>query len=315
MKPRALWGLLLLLFILLHSSRLASQPAVPAEIRRYFQGGEIFVTGDAGIAAFGAVGWREETQQVAAVARQNLPPLAAAFHVSPDAVLPVRLVVAPDDSRLHLEAPSWSAAIARPGGHLIVLSGPALHRARMNLRETVAHELVHLILHARIGELGWMPRWLHEGLAVQASGYGRWSDRLITWGRGPVHLSELTDVFPQQPGRARLAYLESLAAVRRLLRQGPIEPLLARVAAGQEFASAFEAVYGLTPEAFADAVAAEVERHWRILPLFTSGTALFGIMTVLLFVAGWRKRAQRRRRLAAWAEAEAATEARDPEPP
>lgn len=289
--------------------------AVPPVIRRYLGDGEIFAAKEGNITAFGAPGWRGETLAAAKVAQQALPVLAEEFHVALQDVLPVLLVMAPDDSRLHLESPSWSAAVARPGAHLIVLSGPALHAARMNLQETVEHELVHLILQARIGERGWMPLWLHEGLAVEASGYGRWSDRLITWGRGPVHLSELTDAFPQQPERARLAYLESLAAVRRLLRQGPIEPLLARVAAGEEFDDAFAAVYGESPAAFADAVAAEVGRRWRILPLFTSGTSIFGLMTVLLFVAAWRKRVARRRRLAAWAEADAADTADPPMAP
>jgi hypothetical protein len=127
-------------------------------------------------------------------------------------------------------------------------------------------------------------------------------------------LEELTDVFPAQPERARLAYLESWAAVRHLLRRGPIEPLLARVAAGEEFDTAFEGVYGQTPEAFADALADEVERHWRFLPLLTSGTSLFGLMTVLFLLAAWRMRVKRRRRLAAWAEAEAAAEAEGREP-
>lgn len=306
MNPRLFWGLAIpLLFPL---PLLHAEPPVPPEVRQYLGGGEIFVSGDRRIAAFAAPGWQEEARRAETVARQSLEPLAAALGVRPDAVLPVRIVVAPDVGRLHLEAPSWSAAVARPGAHLIVLSGPALHEARMNLRETVAHELVHLILHARIGELGWMPLWLHEGLAVEASGYGRWSDRLITWGRGPVHLRELTDAFPPQPERARLAYLESQAAVRRLLRRGSIEPLLSRVAAGEEFATAFEAVYGETPESFADAVSAEVEKHWRFMPLLTSGTSVFGLMTALLFLAAWRKRVQRRRRLAAWAEAEAGEE-------
>jgi hypothetical protein len=90
---------------------------------------------------------------------------------------------------------------------------------------------------------------------------------------------------------------------------------LARVAAGDEFAAAFEAVYGQSPEVFADDLSAEVERHWRLLPLLTSGTSVFGLMTALLFLAGWRKRVQRRRRLAAWAEAEAAEEAARSESP
>ncbi len=283
-----------------------SAPSPDAElIRSYLGGGDWVVAGDANIGAYGAAGWRGETELAAAAARHSLPRVAAVFGLAEADVLPVWIVVAPDEGRLHREAPSWSAALARPGLHLVVLSGPALQRAHMNLQETVAHELVHLVLHRRLGESGWMPLWLHEGLAVHFSGYRRTSDRLLTLGRGPVHLAELEDAFPDNALRARLAYLESAAAVRRLLRMGPIEPLLDRVGAGEEFAVAFDTVYGKMPHVFAREVYDEVEQRWRYLPLLTSGGTLFGLMTLLLVVAVLRKRARDRRRLRAWAEDDA----------
>ena len=186
----------------------------------------------------------------------------------------------------------------------------------MSLEETVAHEVSHLALAVRLGDAGWVPRWFDEGVAMRLSGYSRLSDRLAMLGRGPVHLSELTDAFPQQAARAQQAYLESEAAVRRLMLEAPLAPLLDRLAAGAEFDSAFAAVYGTTRQQFTDDVYAEVSRRWRYLSALGGGVSLFGIMTLLFLVGVARQRARTRRRLREW-EAEERADAADtpPTPP
>jgi hypothetical protein len=78
----------------------------------------------------------------------------------------------------------------------------------------------------------------------------------------------------------------------------------ARVAAGVPFASAFELETGETPALAADRAWRSYRRWSTWLPLATSGSALWGLILVLAFVAFfvqlW-KRAQRRRQ---WDEEE-----------
>jgi hypothetical protein len=258
------------------------------------------------IRAYAAHGWGGEAASAATAAGRALPRIAAALGVRPEAVLPVWIVISPGGRAYVLEAPSWSAAIARPSQHLIVISGAVLQRGDAGLEETVGHELVHLVVHARIGDQGWMPLWLEEGLAVHFSAARRVSDRLLRWGRGPVRLEEIESAFPRDAGGARAAYLESQSAVRRLLQEHPIAPLLDRIAAGEEFDDAFRAVYGVTSSEFATQVYGEVSRRWRILSVLGSGGTLFAFMTLLLFAAGAQRRRRRRR---AWAAAEVGEDA------
>ncbi len=175
----------------------------------------------------------------------------------------------------------------------------------MNLQETIAHEVAHLALGARLGASGWMPLWMHEGLAVHYSDYRRFRDRFVFWGRGPVHLQELEHRFPRHPTRARLAYLESHAAVLKMLEIGPVAPLLDRLEAGEEFDAAFAQVYGLAPGAFAEQVYGDVARRWRYFSVITNGASVFGAVTFLFVVAATVIRIRNRRRRREWERQEA----------
>jgi peptidase MA superfamily protein len=265
--------------------------------------------GHGGIRVYAAHGWEGDAASAAAAARSALPRIAGALGVRPEAVLPVWIVISPGGHEYALEAPSWSAAIARPSQHLIVISGAAVQRGEAGLDETVGHELVHLVLHVRIGEQGWIPLWLEEGLAVQFSSDRRVRDRLLRWGRGPVRLEDLESAFPRDADGARAAYLESQSAVRRMLQERPIAPLLDRIAAGAEFDDAFRAVYGVTPAEFAAQVYGEVSRRSRILSVLGSGGTLFAFMTLLVLAAGAQRRRRDRARRRAWEAAEVAEDA------
>lgn len=262
-----------------------------------------------GVRAYAPTAWRSEAEHAARAAAQHLPRVATALDLEPAAVLPVWIVVSPGSGGFVREAPTWSAAIAQPARHLIVLSGPAIRRTHLDLEETVAHELAHLALQVRLGDLGWAPRWFDEGLAMRLSGYRRFTDRLTRIGRGPVRLADLEDVFPQNPTLARQAYLESEAAVRALVKRGPLRPFLDRLAAGEEFETAFQAVYGESPRSFADRVEAEVARRWRWLSLVGGSISIFGVASALLIAGVVRQKIRNRRRMRAWEAEEAASRA------
>jgi hypothetical protein len=299
---------------------LRDTPEGAATLARFIGPGAVEVFGRGTVRAYAPPAWRRDAQRAWRAAERAVPDVALAVGVQPAQLTPIWIVIASSERAYTREAPSWSAAIAQPERHLVVVSGPVLHRSAMDAEETVVHEIVHLAVHARLDDIGWMPRWLEEGLAMHFSGYSRVSDPLAANGRGAVRLRDLNDAFPQHPTLAREAYLESEAAVRELLARGSLRPLLDRLAAGEEFEDAFAAVYGESVEHFEAHIAGEVPRPWRWLGTLGNG-ATFGLVTAALVIAGaLRVRWRNRRRLRAWEEQERAARlavatSPEPEPP
>ncbi len=283
---------------------LRGTPEGPWLLKHYLGADSVVVQSAGTVRAYATPEWEPEAKGGAAAARDVLPEIAAMLGISQHALAPVWIIVSPGGGSLAREAPSWSAAIAQPDRHLIVLSGPALRGGRAGLSETVAHEVAHLALHARLGTIGWVPRWLDEGVAMYVAGAVGWRDRLWALGRGPVRLGELVDQFPRDDQTARFAYLESEAAVRRLVARGSLAPLFDRLEAGAEFDDAFKAVYGESAREFADHVHAEVANRWRWLAAFGSAASVGGFMAFLAIVAAARTRLRNRRRMGEWAVAE-----------
>ena len=266
--PSARAALLLAAVVTLTSATAGASDDLPPDLRdtpqgertiaRFIGPGPLETFGRGKVRAYAQPAWRRDAQRAWRAAERALPEVAATVGVEPEKILPIWIVVASSEQNYTREAPSWSAAVAQPEFHLIVLSGPALRRSAMDAEETVVHEIVHLALHARLGDTGWMPRWLDEGLAMHFSGYSRAVDPLAASYRGEVRLRDLTDRFPQHPTLARQAYLESEAAVRVLLERGSLPPLLDRLAAGEDFDAAFEVVYDESWLHFADRIHGEV---------------------------------------------------------
>ena len=103
-----------------------------------------------------------------------------------------------------------------------------------DLRTTVDHELVHILLDQHVGENGLhVPRWLHEGLAQVLAG-GLYLDiqeeQLATRVKSRTYLPfrSLRAAFPvHDPDTLALAYGQSNSFVAFLRRQVGLEPLIA----------------------------------------------------------------------------------------
>jgi hypothetical protein len=214
---------------------------------------------------------------------------------------PFRLIVVPDGEALNRwsggRAPRWGAALALPRSRTILI------RADADPTATLQHELAHLVLNEVIRSR--VPLWFDEGYAVWAAG---------EWGmlhQLSLNLAVATSATPSldtlnlalRGGEVEVsaAYPLAASAVLELARRHPsgsIEPLLRRLAAGEDFGSAVQASTGLTLERYDEAWQKMVRRRFSLFTWLMAGGAwlIFG----LLLVVGvrLRRRADRPRRLA-----------------
>ncbi|NLO72920.1 MAG: hypothetical protein GX100_02275 [candidate division WS1 bacterium] len=177
------------------------------------------------------------------------------------------------------------------------------------LRDLVAHELTHVLLMDRVGNLE-LPRWVHEGVAKYAAGDFNPNDRAIlieAINRGGfIPLERLEAAFEGPPEQVSLAYAEAYTLVEFLAGRHPQEglaPFLRELQAVGDPSRALLRAYGLT--------AAEIGQHWQqvvwteylgrsnveqVTPLIWAGMV---VLFLVVFLVNLRRRAIIRRRLEA----------------
>ena len=118
--------------------------------------------------------------------------------------------------------PDWGAGVALPELGVIVIKSPKFTKVGKSFRELLGHELTHIMLY-RGSEGLWLPRWIHEGLAIHVS--GEWNigqDILVAraaWTNNLIHLQRLENLSEFNGAQANLAYTESYLAVSSLLKR------------------------------------------------------------------------------------------------
>jgi len=167
---------------------------------------------------------------------------------------PLQLIIVPDgrhfESLSSGRAPPWGAAVALPGARMILLRAD-----QGDLYRTLRHELAHLALHQAVKVR--VPLWFDEGYASWAA--GEW-DRLdalelnLAVVRGGVpDLRSLDGALRGSATTAGAAYALAISAVTELARRNPsgsLDPLMARLGSGDDFAAALLATTGLTVSQF-----------------------------------------------------------------
>jgi len=217
---------------------------------------------------------------------------------------PIRVVLAPEDSAVARNTPSWIPAFAA-GEVIVILPGRTLSYPHETLEEVLQHEVAHVLVARAAGHRP-VPRWFHEGVALLAE---------RTWSLGErtrfayelaagsaVSPGELDALFQGDVASVERAYSLSNAFVRDLVgTYGPDLParVLRAMKAGRDFDAAFVQATGVTVN---DASRAYWRRHrlWLVwLPWLTSPQAIYTLMTALALLAIWRVRVRRAaRRLA-----------------
>ncbi len=224
---------------------------------------------------------------------------------------PVRVVLAPEGSRLATNAPSWASGYAAPALDAVVLfPGRVPSYPDRNLEALLRHEIAHVLL-ARAAGLGRVPHWFDEGTATVAAREWGVEDgarvALATIGRGPRSLREVDASFSGDAAAASRGYAVSAALVRYLLRRhgdSVVARILTGVSRGLDFDGAFEAATGEASAEFARSYFRR-ETLWNSwIPFVSSSTALWMAITALALLAIKRRRERDAATRETWAEEE-----------
>lgn len=203
-----------------------------------------------------------------------------------------------------LSIPDWGAGVAILEHNKIIIKSPKYMKTGKSFRELIGHELTHIMLHRAAGGR-WLPRWIHEGLAMKVS--GEWNigqDILVAraaWTKNlvPLHRMEGMSVF--NGAKANLAYTESYLAVSSLLREDPyrIADLLAIYRDTNDFPHSFRVVVGADYSIWINDWFERTSMQYHLL-LFIFDWKLFWLalplFIVLLFLLKRRQNAKTKRR-------------------
>jgi hypothetical protein len=248
-----------------------------------------------------AVAWPAQLDLAAALARAAGRPAdwPGLGRIVPDSLT---LILVPDRARLDSlvrgRAPAWGAAYTLPRARTILLRADG-----GDLERTLRHELAHLALHARVAVR--VPLWFDEGYAAWAA--GEW-ERLgglqlnLAVARGVVpDFDQLDGTLRGSETAADAGYALAMSAVIELARRNPegrLDPLLARLVAGQDFDSAVRATTGLPLARFEDDWRRAVRTRYTIVTWLVAG-GVWALAAAGVLVLGWRRRRSDRLRRAA----------------
>lgn len=220
---------------------------------------------------------------------------------------PLTIYITPDERTFSRQtgglAPEWGAGVAFPRENVIVLPGYTSERGgAQDLRNVLRHELAHVALQRRLGEVR-VPRWFTEGYATwsarQLDADAGWLLRLaFVFERAPA-LDSLELAWPGAETDARVAYLLSATAVEYLYSLGPPETFdrfLDAWAAHGNLEQALRGEYRLSSAQFERIWRKEVKSRYGWLLFLTQGAVLglfFTVTALVLFVI--RRRRDRRK--------------------
>jgi len=203
------------------------------------------------------------------------------------------------------EVPSWSVAVAYPSLNLIIIKSPrATKRGHIDLRKIFKHEFSHVALGRVFKEREKIPRWLDEGLAMYVS--REWNlSRVSAMTRAVltdslIPLSELTRGFPQDADRAELAYSESFYLISFLIsRYGKerFHRFIKVYTEGKGLKEVLMEVYSMKWEELEEEWRNHLKRRFSRIPIITSTTTLWFLVTIAFMLAYLRRRKARRLKL------------------
>jgi hypothetical protein len=225
------------------------------------------------------------------------------------------------------ELPPGAPAAAFRDLHLVVMSlGSPLPQETTELEERLRHELAHLALDEAVAGKD-LPRWLHEGFAMHASGedaatraevlcMAALRDRLLG-------LRDVAARFPEGPPDGSIAAAEAADFVRFLAEPTQrlrFHALIERLRESKPFESALTAAYDGDLDHVERRFRREMARRYSFVPVLAGATVLWVVVAIGVLVRRRRRVAQRAqaagdRRVASQSRAAARLLSRDPPVP
>jgi hypothetical protein len=228
---------------------------------------------------------------------QTLTTIVRALGMS-DAGPPITIVLAPEDSAVAQQTPSWVVGFADGrAGQIVIFPARAPAYPFDSMEAVLRHEVTHVLV-TRAAGTRQVPRWFHEGIALfleRPLGLRDHSELALAVVGGRQSLAALEADFNGSAARAARAYGVAGAFVRDLInRHGAGFPsrVLRELAAGGAFESAFERAASL-PLAEAERLFWQESWWYRVFPLLTSSVALWAAILALAAYARRRRRARR----------------------
>lgn len=185
--------------------------------------------------------------------------------------------------------PDWGAGVALMEQGKIVIKSPKYMAVGKSFRELIGHELTHIMLYRAAGGK-WLPRWIHEGLAMYVS--GEWhlgQDILVAraaWTGSLVQLHAMEDLSTFKGPLASLAYTESYLAVASLLRKSDpylLPDLLEMYRKSGDFYGSWRAVVGQEYSTWIAHWLSSISRQYHLF-LFVFDSEIFWIFLAVVFI-------------------------------
>ena len=222
----------------------------------------------------------------------------------------LRVIIAPTREifREYLRGnlPQWTHAFAVPAKGTMVVRSPRWDRPESSYRQSLVHELLHLLLFQRLRQRT-LPRWLEEGMAIfyaEHTAYEKRAHLARALATGSlIPLQEIDRVLDFQHNRAQLAYQQSYSAVRYLLAVYDVEALntiLDGVAAGDDLDTVFIRATGSTMHGFEEEWHRYLDKTEKWLWLSEIDELIWLFLPLLALIVVYFVRRRNRRRLLEW---------------
>jgi hypothetical protein len=177
----------------------------------------------------------------------------------------------------------------------------------MDVRKVFKHELAHIALERSFQGKEQIPQWLHEGLALYVSREWDFS-RVSAMTRAVltdtlIPLSEITLRFPREINRAALAYAESFYLISFLISEYGSEKfhfLVREYSRGKKFEEAIREIYDLGWYEFEDVWRSYLKVRFSWIPIVTSTTTLWFLLTLVVIYGYVKKRKATRVKFEEW---------------
>ena len=190
----------------------------------------------------------------------------------------------------------WAAGIAMCCERIILMSMiPPGGGDLGGLRELFLHEVAHILTHDASGRKD-LPIWFNEGIAIHLSGEFSFARHKTLLGAALrnelLPVSSLDRHYPEHGRDITIAYAQSADLVKFISREygGNIVPeLFKNLRRGDAFQPALEALCARSLKQIEAQWLDSLNVQYRWIPSLTGGGALWGIITILLVLAYYRR--------------------------